>query len=199
MADPPRDSAAIPAELMEAPVEEERRVTSLELFFDLVFVFAITQVTGFIYHDPTWTRLVEAVALLIGCVFLTIAYVRTRWAESDLYPSLALLRSSFTVIIVGGYLIAVGVLVDVGIGIDVDAAQTHFVAALGFDRGGRHADHSPIDDRDRKRRQRPCGHRERGLAERVHQCRHGCRRGRGAVELGDRNFAAGVALERDRQ
>ena len=39
--------------------EIEQRVTPLELFFDLVFVFAITQVTGFIAEHPTWTRLVE--------------------------------------------------------------------------------------------------------------------------------------------
>ena len=56
-------------ELTATPVEEleleaEQSVTALELFFDLVFVFAITQVTGFIYHDPTWTRLVEALAVL---------------------------------------------------------------------------------------------------------------------------------------
>jgi low temperature requirement protein LtrA len=42
----------------------EQRVSPLELFFDLVFVFAITQVTGFLSHDPSWTGLVEAVALL---------------------------------------------------------------------------------------------------------------------------------------
>jgi low temperature requirement protein LtrA len=43
----------------------EQRVTALELFFDLVFVFAITQVTGFISADPTWTRLLEGVAILV--------------------------------------------------------------------------------------------------------------------------------------
>jgi low temperature requirement protein LtrA len=42
----------------------EQRVSPLELFFDLVFVFAITQVTGFISADPTWLRLVEGIALL---------------------------------------------------------------------------------------------------------------------------------------
>ena len=31
----------------------EARVSTLELFFDLVFVFAITQITGAISHDPT--------------------------------------------------------------------------------------------------------------------------------------------------
>jgi low temperature requirement protein LtrA len=47
-----------------APPETEQRVTPLELFFDLVFVFAITQVTGFMSGDPSWTRLVEGLAIL---------------------------------------------------------------------------------------------------------------------------------------
>jgi low temperature requirement protein LtrA len=44
--------------------EHEQRVTPLELFFDLVFVFAITQVTGFISAHPDWTRVVEGLAIL---------------------------------------------------------------------------------------------------------------------------------------
>jgi len=39
---------------MDDQLESGQRVTPLELFFDLVFVFAITQVTGFISRDPTW-------------------------------------------------------------------------------------------------------------------------------------------------
>src|SRR5437588_2778333 len=58
------DTAATSAELLEAPVEEERRVTSLELFFDLVFVYALTQVTGYVSADATWMRLLEGVAIL---------------------------------------------------------------------------------------------------------------------------------------
>ena len=53
---------------------------------------------------------VESGALLIGCVFLIVAYARTRLAEIDVYPSSAVLRSSLTVLIVGGYLFVVGVL-----------------------------------------------------------------------------------------
>jgi putative PEP-CTERM system histidine kinase len=52
---------------------------------------------------------VESGALLVGCFLLTVAYARTRWAESDVYPSLAILRSSMTVVIVGGYLFVVGI------------------------------------------------------------------------------------------
>jgi low temperature requirement protein LtrA len=38
----------------EGIVESERRVTPLELFFDLVFVFAFTQVTTLLLDDMTW-------------------------------------------------------------------------------------------------------------------------------------------------
>ena len=34
--------------------DESHRVTSLELFFDLVFVYALTQVTALLAADPTW-------------------------------------------------------------------------------------------------------------------------------------------------
>jgi putative PEP-CTERM system histidine kinase len=56
---------------------------------------------------------IESVALLIGCLFLIVAYTRTRLAEIDVYPSLAVLRSSLTILIVGGYLFIVGVLAQV--------------------------------------------------------------------------------------
>jgi putative PEP-CTERM system histidine kinase len=56
---------------------------------------------------------IESSALLIGCLFLTVAYGRTRLAEIDVYPSLAVVRSSLTILIVGGYLLVVGVLAQV--------------------------------------------------------------------------------------
>jgi low temperature requirement protein LtrA len=42
----------------------ERRVTPLELFFDLVFVFALTQVTGFLADHLTWVGMLQGAALL---------------------------------------------------------------------------------------------------------------------------------------
>ena len=44
--------------------DDEHAVTPLELFFDLVFVFAITQVTSFLAHDPTWGGLLRAMLVL---------------------------------------------------------------------------------------------------------------------------------------
>ncbi len=66
--------AGIPEGLIEAPEELEQRVTPLELFFDLVFVFAITQVTGYVSARPSWTRLIEGLAILAVLWFAWSAY-----------------------------------------------------------------------------------------------------------------------------
>jgi low temperature requirement protein LtrA len=63
------------AEPQAPPVErKDQQVTPLELFFDLVLVFAITQVTGFISADPTWTRLVEGLAILAALWWAWVSY-----------------------------------------------------------------------------------------------------------------------------
>jgi low temperature requirement protein LtrA len=68
--------SALADRVEEEPVERsEAEVTPLELFFDLVFVFAITQVTGFISADANWTRLAEGVAVLAVLWFAWESYV----------------------------------------------------------------------------------------------------------------------------
>jgi len=52
-------------------------------------------------------------AILIGCAFLITAYLRTRLAEIEVYPSVAVLRSSLTILIVGAYLLVVGGLAEI--------------------------------------------------------------------------------------
>src|SRR5262249_47000129 len=53
---------------------------------------------------------IESGSLLVACIFLALAYARTSWAEIDVHPSTAILRSSLTLLIVGVYLFIVGVL-----------------------------------------------------------------------------------------
>jgi low temperature requirement protein LtrA len=65
---------ALRERLEQRPVEQEQRVTPLELFLDLVFVFAITQVTGYVSADPTWSRLVEGLAVLAVLWWVWSAY-----------------------------------------------------------------------------------------------------------------------------
>jgi low temperature requirement protein LtrA len=44
--------------------DSEHQVTPLELFFDLVFVFAITQVTSLLADDPTWGGVLRGMLVL---------------------------------------------------------------------------------------------------------------------------------------
>jgi low temperature requirement protein LtrA len=54
----------------QPPGQAERveRVSTLELFFDLVFVFTITQLTAVLSDDPTWRGLLRVV-LMLGVIF----------------------------------------------------------------------------------------------------------------------------------
>jgi low temperature requirement protein LtrA len=53
----------------DAPAASEPGgVTTLELFFDLVFVFTLTQLTSVLVHDATWAAVGE-VALMLGLIF----------------------------------------------------------------------------------------------------------------------------------
>jgi low temperature requirement protein LtrA len=54
--------------------ETEKRVIPLELFFDLVFVFALTQVTALMAEDPTWPGLARAMLVLAALWWAWAAY-----------------------------------------------------------------------------------------------------------------------------
>jgi putative PEP-CTERM system histidine kinase len=56
---------------------------------------------------------VETGSLLIGCTLMAIAYFRSDFGDVDVYPSRAVLHTSLTVLLVGGYLLAVGVLAQI--------------------------------------------------------------------------------------
>jgi putative PEP-CTERM system histidine kinase len=75
-------------------------------------LYVQSQALLFSAYDMDWSG-VESSGLLIGCVFLVVAYVRTGFAEIDVYPSWAVLGSSVTVLMVGGYLFVVGVLANI--------------------------------------------------------------------------------------
>src|SRR5215210_1946451 len=59
---------------MEGGDPTEQRVTPLELFFDLVFVFALTQVTGFLADHLTWTGMLQGAALLAALWWAWVGY-----------------------------------------------------------------------------------------------------------------------------
>ncbi|MFI6446182.1 low temperature requirement protein A [Kitasatospora sp. NPDC050543] len=49
----------------EPPGAEEKRVTWAELYFDLVFVFAITQVSGLLHHHHDWAGTARALVVFV--------------------------------------------------------------------------------------------------------------------------------------
>jgi low temperature requirement protein LtrA len=62
---------------------EEERVTPLELFFDLVFVLAITQCTALMSHDPSWEGLAKGM-LVLGVLWWS--WVGYAWLTSVVDP-----------------------------------------------------------------------------------------------------------------
>ena len=60
---------------------DEHRVTPLELFFDLVFVFAITQVTSLLADDPTWGGVLRGMLVLAALWWAWSVYA---WLTSAL-------------------------------------------------------------------------------------------------------------------
>src|ERR687895_667320 len=46
--------------------DDEHQVTPLELFFDLAFVFAMTQVTSLLADDPTWGGVLRGMLVLVA-------------------------------------------------------------------------------------------------------------------------------------
>ena len=61
----------------------EERVTPLELFFDLIFVFAITQVTGLVVANPTWGGLAQGL-LVLGVLWW--AWAAYAWLTNTIDP-----------------------------------------------------------------------------------------------------------------
>ncbi len=64
-------------------LRDGERVTPLELFFDLVFVLAITQCTALMSHHPTWSGLVQGL-LVLGMLWW--AWTGYSWLTSVIDP-----------------------------------------------------------------------------------------------------------------
>jgi low temperature requirement protein LtrA len=74
---------------LSAVMRSEDRVTPLELFFDLVFVLAITQCTALMAHTPTWEGLVKGLLVLGVLWWSWVAYA---WLTSVVDPEEGVVR-----------------------------------------------------------------------------------------------------------
>jgi low temperature requirement protein LtrA len=68
---------------LTAVLREESRVTPLELFFDLVFVLALTQCTALMADEPTWEGLAKGL-LVLGVMWWS--WVGYAWLTSVVNP-----------------------------------------------------------------------------------------------------------------
>jgi low temperature requirement protein LtrA len=68
---------------MSPTLREEARVTPLELFFDLVFVLALTQCTALMADQPTWEGLAKGMLVLAVMWWAWVGYA---WLTSVIEP-----------------------------------------------------------------------------------------------------------------
>jgi low temperature requirement protein LtrA len=86
--------------------QSEERVKPLELFFDLVFVFAITQVTTMLSADSTWGGLLRGILVLGALWWAWAAYA---WLTNTLNPEEGIVRIAMFVVMAAMLIVALAV------------------------------------------------------------------------------------------
>ena len=92
--------------LRSRDTHEDNRVTFVELFFDLVFVFAVTQLSHSLVEDLSVTGALH-VALLLFAVWWVWIY--TAWVTNWLDPQLPLVRLMLFVLMLAGLLLSASI------------------------------------------------------------------------------------------
>jgi low temperature requirement protein LtrA len=102
--------------VIEAAAEREHPVTPLELYFDLVFVFAFTQVTTVLSNNPTWSGLGHGLLILAALWWAWAAYA---WLTNTVDPGVG--------VVWGVVLVAMGAMFVAALAVP-DAFGPHGVA-----------------------------------------------------------------------
>jgi low temperature requirement protein LtrA len=89
-----------------AQVRTSERVTDLELFFDLVFVFAITQVTTLMAHEGGWAGLGKGMLVLSA---LWGAWAAFAWLTNNVDPDEGTARIAIFAVMVGMLIVSLAV------------------------------------------------------------------------------------------
>ena len=91
---------------LRRPPDTEQRATSLELFYDLVFVFAVTQVSHHLLDDLTWRGAGQS-ALLLLVVWWSWNY--TTWVTNELDPESPVVRLLMIAIMLASLMMAAAI------------------------------------------------------------------------------------------
>jgi low temperature requirement protein LtrA len=101
--------------MVATPVEHEHRVTPRELFFDLVFVFAFTQVATLLADDPTFAGIGRGVLVLAALWWAWSAYA---WLTNTVDPEEGFVGAALLVALIAMFVAALvvpGVFDDEGV------------------------------------------------------------------------------------
>jgi low temperature requirement protein LtrA len=87
-------------------IDDTHRVTTFELFFDLVFVFAVTQVTTFMVHEH------DAIGLVRGLLILALlwwAWCAFAWLGQQAQADVGVVQVAMTVALVAMFIVALAI------------------------------------------------------------------------------------------
>ena len=90
---------------MEGSLQDDR-VKPLELFFDLVFVFGLTQVTSLLTAHPTWGGLLQGM-LVLGAIWW--AWAAYAWLTNTLSPEEGMVRIAMFAVMAAMLVVALAV------------------------------------------------------------------------------------------
>jgi low temperature requirement protein LtrA len=88
------------------PTDEQHGVTTLELFFDLVFVFAITQVTAFMADELGWRGVLRGLVLLSLLWFAWCSYA---WLGNQAHADEGVVRAAVIAAMAALFLVALAI------------------------------------------------------------------------------------------
>ena len=99
-------AAGSPRQRLTPTLRQEDRVSPIELFFDLVFVLALTQCTALMADEPTWEGVVKGL-LILGVLWWS--WVGYTWACSVIDPDEGLNRIAIFTAMAGLLVVALAV------------------------------------------------------------------------------------------
>lgn len=92
--------------MMRNESSDRHRVFTIELFFDLVYVFAITQIAHFLLEDLSWNGALRSAILLLAIWW---AWIDTIWVTNWLHPQHVTVRTMLILVMFGSLIMSASI------------------------------------------------------------------------------------------